>query len=97
MKKITSLALATLFSTTTLLASSNVQAMGISWQQSGNTYQTMTNPFDWLFGNNNRRRSEGISRRDVPMPIPGLLALAAAVGGGIAIRRKSKKNNSDKK
>jgi hypothetical protein len=96
MKKITSLALATLFSTTTLLASSNVQAMGISWQQSGHSYQTVTNPFDWLFGNNNRRRSDGVSRRDVPAPIPGLLALAVAVGGGVAIRRKARKNKSDK-
>ncbi len=96
MKKITSLALATVFSTTTLLASSNVQAMGISWQQSGNSYQTFS-LFDWMFGENNRRRSEGVSRKDAPAPIPGLLALAAAVGGGAAIRRKARKNKSGKK
>jgi hypothetical protein len=34
-------------------------------------------------------------QRDVPAPIPGLLALAAAAGGGALIRRKYKKNNND--
>lgn len=93
MKKITSVALASLFSAAVLLASSNASAMGVSWHNTSHSYQTGFNLFDWLFGNNNDRR--GRQARDVPAPIPGLLALAAAAGGGIVLRRKSRKNKSD--
>ena len=34
------------------------------------------------------------NRKDVPAPIPGLLALAAAAGGGVILRRKAKKAKS---
>ena len=97
MKKITSVALAGLFSTAILLASSNAGAMGISWHNSSHSYQTASDPISWvidfLTGNNNDYR--GRQARDVPAPIPGLLALAAAAGGGIMLRRKSRKNKSD--
>ncbi len=98
MKKITTVALASLFSTSILLASSNVHAFGNSWH-SGHSFQTASyNPVDWwdsIFNNNNNfNRAGGISK-NAPAPIPGLLALAAAVGGGIMIRRKARKNKSD--
>lgn len=93
MKKITSVALASLLSTTILMASSNAQAFGNPWQSSGHSFQTTTNLWDWLFGSNNESRSR--KAVDAPAPIPGLLALAAAVGGGIMIRRKARKNKSD--
>lgn len=92
MKKITSIALASLFSTTILLASSNVHAFGNTWN-SGQSFQTVAF-LDWLFGSNNDHRGRAVSN-NVPAPIPGLLALAAAAGGGIMLRRKARKNKSD--
>jgi len=98
MKKITSVALASLFSTALLLASGNASAFGMtSWTQSSHTYQTMFNLFDWMFGSNNESHNVGRAANEAPAPIPGLLALAAAAGGGIMIRRKSRKNKSDDK
>jgi len=40
------------------------------------------------------KRHKMKNRRDVLAPIPGLLALAVAAGGGVILRRKAKKAKS---
>lgn len=47
-------------------------------------------------GHHKGNRHQTKNKKDVPAPIPGLLALAAAAGGGAMLRRKAKKSQPEK-
>ena len=96
MKKLTTLILAASISAITLLASGNASAtdnkrgMRNAGQNHGQQMQHKMRHHK----KHKKHKGHMKNRKDVPAPIPGLLALAAAAGGGVMLRRKAKKSKT---